>query len=103
MDVETIIVTVRSAFAPDATVETKAAGAQACRAILSALEPPVQPNAPVQLNAAAVVQAVTALRGVPAEQLFDLAIAKLRGALPADTQVEPVRSFKFRRVQFPGG
>jgi hypothetical protein len=103
MDVEAIIVAVRGAFAADATTEARAAGAHACRAVLAVLEPAVQPNAPVQLNAAAVMQAVTALRGVPADQLLDLAIAKLRGALPAGVQTEPVRSFKFRRVAFSGG
>ena len=72
MDVETIIATVRTAFAPDATAEARTAGAHACRALLATLEPPVQPNAPTPLNAAAIAQAVTTLRGVPA----DLAISR---------------------------
>ena len=97
MDVEAMLVAIRGAFTADATDDARRAGAAACHALLAALQPnaPAQPNAAVQLNAAAVAQAVSALRGVPAEQLLDLAIAKLRTLLPAGAVVPPVPKLKF--------
>ena len=104
MDVEAMLVAIRGAFAADTTDDARRAGAAACHALLAVLQPnaPAQPNAAVQLNAAAVAQAVSALRGVPAEQLLDLAIAKLRSALPAGVEVAPVKPLEFRYIPFPG-
>jgi hypothetical protein len=91
MDIEPTLTTIRAAFAADATPEARTAGANACRSIVAALEPA---PAPATLNPAAIASALTALRSVPPDQLLDLAIAKLRNALPAGTQVMPVHAFK---------
>jgi hypothetical protein len=80
--------TIRTAIKPDATPEARAAGATACRTILAKLE-----SAP-KVNPAAIAQAVSAMRGLPTEQLLDLAIAKLRTFLPAGVVVPPVPKLK---------
>jgi hypothetical protein len=105
MDVEAMLVAIRGAFTADATDDARRAGAAACHALLAALQPnaPAQPNAAVQLNAAAVAQAVSALRGVPAEQLLDLAIAKLRTALPAGVEPPAVKPLNFHFVPISRG
>lgn len=41
---------------------------------------------------------VSALRGVPVDQLLDLAIAKMRAALPAGTSVPRAQPVKFQLV-----
>lgn len=84
---EHLIQTIQGATAPDATDDARAAGASACREILHSLEPEPA-TAPAVLNAPAltqVAQLATALRGVPIDQLLDLAITKLRSVVPADT------------------
>lgn len=98
---ETVIESIRAAVAPDASAEAKAAGVTACRAILAALEATQgQAFAPV-VPASPVAAVVGALRGVPPEQLLDLAIAKLRAALPAGADVAPVRPIKIELVPVP--
>ncbi|MBA3459505.1 MAG: hypothetical protein H0T46_06065 [Deltaproteobacteria bacterium] len=84
---EHLIETIRGAIAHDASDETRAAGANACREILRSLEPEPAP-VPAVASAPAltqVAQLVTAFRGVPIDQLLDLAIVKLRSVVPADT------------------
>ncbi len=91
--------TIRSAIADDATPEARAAGAAACRAILGALEGTVaQPPA---INASAVASLAAVLRSVPSEQLLDMAIAKLRSALPPGAHVPPVSPVKFHLIPIP--
>lgn len=95
---DNVIDAIRAAVAPDASPEAKAAGIAACRAIVAALEgTQAQSFAPVA-PASPVAALVGALRGVPPEQLLDLAIAKLRAALPAGTEVAPVRPIKIDLV-----
>jgi hypothetical protein len=95
---------IRIALTPDATPEARAAGAVACRAILAALDSTTAPSAGAPtLNAEAIASVVAALRGVAPEQLLDLAITKLRSALPAGAQVSPVRPIKFHLVPLSKG
>jgi len=103
--VEEAITAIRSALAPEATAESRAAGIAACRAVLGALDPTTMPAvvAVAPPNAATVAQIVGALRGVPPDQLLDLAITRLRAALPAGTVVTPVAPFKFNLVPMPQG
>lgn len=99
---ETFIETIRAATAADATPEARSAGVQACRAILTALEATSgQPLAAPAIPASPIASMVGALRGVPPEQLLDIAIAKLRSALPTDAKVAPVRPLQFHLVQLP--
>jgi hypothetical protein len=98
MDIEQTLTTIRASLASDATAAARAAGATACRSILAALEPaPV----PAMINPTAIASALTALRGIPPDQLLDLAIAKLRGALPVGAQIAPACGFKMPFVPTP--
>ena len=99
---ETLLESIKAAVSPDATDDVRAAGATACRTILTALdaragEPLAPPGIP---SSSAITAAITALRNVPPEQLLDLAITRLRAALPPDTKV-PVTPLKFHVVSLP--
>jgi hypothetical protein len=99
---ENLIESIRAALTPEASSEARAAGAAACRTILAALEAvPGQPMPAATIvtpDASKIASAVAMLRGVPPEQLLDLAIAKLRAALPAGTDVPAVQPLKFQIV-----
>src|SRR5687768_10547498 len=102
---EKFIEAIRLATTPDATDEARAAGVHACRAILSALD--AQPGKPLSMPTAPtpLQSAVTALSNVPAEQLLDLAITKLRSLLPEGTTIEPVLPLRLPLlpIQLAGG
>ncbi len=86
---------IRAAVSADSTEEAKQAGTAACRTILTALEAkpgepmqmpvPGAPSLPIETIAAAV-------RGMPIDQLLDVAIARLRAAIPdaAPVKVKPL-------------
>lgn len=93
-----LLETIRGALAPDADDATKGAGIAACRSILNALEPVGAPSAPPPLP---IANLVSALRGVPPDQLLDLAIARLRAALPAGTTIPAVQPMKFHVIPIP--
>jgi hypothetical protein len=99
---DTLLDAIRAAAAADATEETKAAGAAACRTILTALEAKAgEPLAAAVPDANPIATAVSVLRGVPPEQLLDLAIARLRAALPAGETMPAVQPMKFHLVPVP--
>jgi len=99
---ENLLDAIRASVAADATDETKAAGAAACRTILTALEgTPGAPLAAPIFNASEIASAVSMMRGVPAEQLLDLAIARLRAALPDGDKLPAVKPTNFRIVPIP--
>jgi hypothetical protein len=87
---ENLIDTIKAAIAQGASDEARVAGAQACRTILVALDTPAgQPLAAPTEAATPTSQlqaVVTAMRGMPPEQLLDLAIARLKAALPPGTE-----------------
>lgn len=99
---DSLLESIRSALAPEATPDTRAAGASACRTILAALDSvagqPLASAVPVSPNPSNIASTVAALRGVPAEQLLDLAIAKLRAALPAGIDVPQAQPLKFQII-----
>jgi hypothetical protein len=102
-----LIESIRSATTSGATDEARAAGANACRTILLALETPAGESmrAPTVSSAlpaprSSLEAAVSALRGVPPDQLLDLAIAKLRTMVPA-TPTEPVHKLSIPLVSVP--
>jgi hypothetical protein len=110
MDIDQLLAALRSALAPDASPELRAAGAATCRAILATLgEPaakqllPPSPAAPTMPNVQALASALVALRGVPPEQLLDLAITKLRAAVPAGVTVPATTPLKFQLIPIPRG
>ena len=84
-----LLESIRAAVATGASDDVKVAGATACRTILIALEAkpgePMAAPAPITTTSAPEIGAIVAgLKGVPVEQLLDLAIAKLRTMVPAD-------------------
>ena len=104
---ENVIDSIRAGLAGDATPEAKSAGATACRAILAALEgtpgEALAVPAVVPFNGSQIAGVVSALRGVPPDQLLDLAIQRLRAALPAGVEVPPAPPLKFNIVPVPRG
>ena len=76
-----LIEAIRTATAEGATADQKAAGAQACRTILTALE--AEAGKPLALPGA---PAPSPLAGIEPSQALDLLIARLRAALPPDNQ-----------------
>lgn len=106
---ENLIEAIRNAIASDASDEARAIGAQACRTILIALETPrgepleatAAPTATAGEPVAPIHAVVAALRGMPPDQLLDLAIARLKVALPPGTEVSPVRSLNVPLVAVP--
>ncbi|HEX4353462.1 MAG TPA: hypothetical protein VHZ95_11115 [Polyangiales bacterium] len=106
MDIEQVLAALRASLASDASPDARKAGAAACRAILASLDPAtLQPpsSAPSAPNAHALASALVALRGVPPEQLLDLAITKLRAAVPAGVTVPASTPLKFQLVPIPRG
>ncbi len=103
---DTLIDSIRAAITDGATDDTKRAGADACRAILAALDAtagarlPVAPPAPetarprLPPTTAGIATAIAALRDVPGDQLLDLAIAKLRAIVPIDTSGSMSHAFR---------
>ena len=102
---DSLLDAIRAGVASDATDDARSAAAAACRTILSALE--AQAGEPLATPTAAAPDAMTiataigALRNVPPEQLLDLAIARLRAALPPETAVPAVQPVKFHVVTLP--
>lgn len=103
---DALIDAIRNAITPEATPEARAVGVEACRTILSALSATQgQPmTAAVASPTSPVAAIVAGLRGMPPDQLLDLAIAKLRSMLPPYKQATPVMPLKFHLVpQFKAG
>ena len=99
---DNLIESIRAAIAQDASPEARVIGMAACRAILASLDAtpgqPLAPAAVVTPSPAAIAQAVAAFRGVPADQLLEIAIGKLRAALPAGTEVPRAEPLKFQMI-----
>ncbi len=97
-----LIESIRAGVAAEASPEARAAGANACRTLLTALEAVAgQPMSLPVATPSPVAAAVAMLRGVPPDQLLDLAIARLRAALPADAEAPRVEPLKFHIIQLP--
>lgn len=75
---EQLLESIRAAVADNASAEQKSAGAQACRAILAALE--AEAGRPL---AFAAPPPPSSLSGIDPTQALDLLIGRLRAALPA--------------------
>lgn len=110
---DTLLDSIRAAITDGATDDTKRAGADACRAILAALDAtPVAPLAVAQTapdpdrphippTAAGIATAIAALRNIPGDQLLDLAIAKLRALIPTEGAPTPPAAFRVPLVPLP--
>ncbi len=93
-----LIEVIRAAVAEDATAEAKAAGAQACRMILAALEG--GPSAPIP-----PAHPLAALAGLDLDRALDLVIARLRAALPEEkrTALGEKPAMRIQLVPVPKG
>jgi hypothetical protein len=100
-----LIETIRAAVASEASNEQKAAGATACRTILTALD--TEPGKPLAFPGAASTQAVSR---VPVDQVLDLVIARLsmiakeredHQALPAPSTEAPALPAASRGLRVP--
>ena len=95
MDTENIIASLRAALATDATPESRAAGATALGTGTS--------RAPTaSIDASAVARVISTFRGVPPDQLLDLAITKLRATLPDAAEAPRTKPLSFHLVPIPG-
>jgi len=74
---EALLDAIRAAIATEATAEQKAAGAQACRTLLAALD--AEPGKPIALPVNE-----SPLARLQLDQALDLVIARLRAAAPTD-------------------
>jgi len=92
---DALIDQIRAALAPDASDEARSAAVTACDTIANAFAA----NEPPPANP--IAEVAKTLRGIPAEQLLDMAIAKLRAALPAGTEVPAVPKLEFQFVPLP--
>ena len=102
---ENLLEAIKTALASDPSDAARIAGAQACRTILIALETPAgetlaASSAPVDASAP-LHAALSALRGMPADQLLDLAIARLKAALPPGTDAPAIRRLQVPIVELP--
>ena len=109
---EGLIESIRSALEANASNDVRAAGAAACRTILTALEAtpgePIAMPTPIAPPASAppglpIAALVTALRSMSPDQLLDAAIARVRAALPPGTEVQRARSLELRIVPLQRG
>jgi len=99
---EALIESIRAATSVDASDETRAAGAQACRTILSALEAKSgEPLVAAASPTSPIAAAVSVLRGMSPEQLLDLAIARLKAAVPEGAPLVAAQPVKFHLLPVP--
>jgi hypothetical protein len=115
-----LIAVIRVALAPGTPIEVRTAGAAACRALLTELEPPVAqalaaPPAPIAATSplamllarlAAMPREqltgmVSQLAAMPRAQLFDVLLSHLRGALPPGAQTRATTSPRFHLIAIP--
>lgn len=104
MSPDALVDAIRAAMATDASAEVRQAGVMACRALLAVLEarpgePIVAANPTTALPP--IAQVVGALRDVPADQLLDMVIGRLRAALPTESASPTVQPVTFQLVRLP--
>jgi hypothetical protein len=99
---EALIESIRAALAPEASPEARTSGAEACHRILTALEPAGGAVAGTAATPDLIATIAAAVRGMSADQLLDVAIAKLRAVVPAGTEPLAVAPLKFHLVPIPG-
>jgi hypothetical protein len=101
---DTLIDSIRAAITDGATDDTKRAGANACRAILAALD--AAPGSSLAAPAPAInASVIGALGRMDLNQLLDVAIARLRvlNASNSNAPPTPSRGVSFPLVPIPRG
>jgi hypothetical protein len=99
--VDELIESIRFAVAPTATIDQRAAGVAACRALLTALGAEV--GKPFTPAAVGITPPPRPLSGLTIDQALDLAIAKLRSMVPAESAPAPTASLAIPLVGVPRG
>jgi hypothetical protein len=101
-------------LAPDADDASRARARTVCRELLAALgepqpapvlaSPPVLATPPVPVPTTPIAAIVETLRKLSPDQLLDLAIRRLRAALPSDAPIPaPETRFQLVQIPLPGG
>lgn len=83
--------------APGASDVERTAAIRGCHAILARLTPPLS----AATTGEPVARALEALRGMSADAVLDLAIARMRAALPAGVSIPGVEPLRIRMVGHP--
>jgi hypothetical protein len=97
-----LLQSIHAAVAADASPDVRRSGASACRTILTSLEATQGHRLEVSpINASQIASVVGALRGVPTDQLLDIAISRLRSMLPTDGPTPDLKPFKCRVIPLP--
>lgn len=107
----TLIAKIQSAVARDASTEARAAGATACRSILTVLE--AKPGTPLAAPPATATSSTSPIAGLlsqpgflsklaamPREQLLDL-LKQVTGAMPARSHTPVTAGPRFHLIQIP--
>jgi hypothetical protein len=101
-----LIASIRAAVAPGVSADARAAGAAACRAILTALEAqvgkplvtatpsPTQPTPPL-------AGMLSQLAAMPREQLIEFLLTRLRSAIPTGPPAPVMAGPRFHLIQIP--
>ena len=101
---EATIDAIRAALAADAPPEARAAGIEACRAVLGALQAkPGEPlGAPRPVDTGSTAHAIAAaIRSTPPDQLLDMLITKLRSAVPDAGKLPASQKLNIPLVRIP--
>jgi hypothetical protein len=101
---DALLESIRTALVPEASADAREAGANACRTILTALEAkPAEPMPATVVEPAQIAALITTMRGMPPDQLLELAIAKLRSMFPDEANVPRAAPMRLQFVPVPGG
>jgi hypothetical protein len=98
---DTLIDQIRAALTEGATDDSKQAGANACRTILTALDAKAGEPLAAAPPAASAQPVLAAIGKMDLNQLLDLVIARLRAVNGASTSDDKARSTLARPVSFP--
>ena len=96
---------IRRGLDPAADGQARAAAVAACRTVLASLGEPAAPPVPLAPPppATPIAAVVETLRKLSPDQLFDLAIQRLRAALPPDANLaSPETRFQLIQIPLPG-
>jgi hypothetical protein len=101
---EALVEAIRAGVQSDASSEQKHQAVLACGTIVAALSegageplarPTQSPASPAAVASPPVAMVMNAIRGMSPDQLLEVAIARLRSALPADASSPAVQPVKF--------
>jgi hypothetical protein len=98
---EGLIASIRAAVAPGVSTEARAAGAAACRAILTALEVQVGQPLTAATPAATLGSLLSHLASLPREQILEFLRDKFPAGLSSRRPSQPTAGPRFHLIQIP--